>query len=81
VGYGPGFFARSCKEVGSAGSVVGVDSSPAMLALAARRCEDRENVKLHEADAASFPDQRAVTHNAQFGAPSSVFRTTWTGTH
>ena len=56
VGCGPGFFCAELQEqVGSAGSVVGVDSSPAMLALAARRCEGRKSVKLHEADATSLP--------------------------
>ena len=56
VGCGPGFFCAELQEqVGSAGSVVGVDSNPAMLALAARRCEGRENVQFHEADATSLP--------------------------
>ena len=60
VGCGPGFFcAELQKEVGSAGSVVGIDSSPAMLALAARRCEGRENVTFHEADATSLPVEDA----------------------
>jgi arsenite methyltransferase len=56
LGCGPGFFCAELQEkVGSAGSVVGVDASPAMLALAARRCEGRENVEFHEADATSLP--------------------------
>ena len=56
VGCGPGFFCAELQEqVGPAGLVVGVDSSPAMLALAARRCEGRKNVQLHEADATSLP--------------------------
>ncbi len=63
AGCGPGFFcAELQEEVGPAGSVVGVDSSPAMLALAARRCEGRENVKLHQADvtpiATAWPTSR-----------------------
>ena len=37
VGCGPGFLSAELQqEVGPAGTVVGVDSSPAMLALAAR---------------------------------------------
>jgi arsenite methyltransferase len=56
VGCGPGFFcAELLAEVGSGGSIVGLDSSPQMLALAARRCEGHENVELHEADATSLP--------------------------
>jgi arsenite methyltransferase len=56
VGCGPGFYcAELLTEVGPTGSVVGVDSSPSMLALAARRCEGAENVELHEADATSLP--------------------------
>jgi arsenite methyltransferase len=35
--------------------VVGVDSSPQMLAVAARRTEQRPNVAFHEADATSLP--------------------------
>ena len=55
----PGFFcAELQQQVGPAGLVVGVDSSPAMLVLAARRCEGRENVELHEADATSLPVAR-----------------------
>jgi ubiquinone/menaquinone biosynthesis C-methylase UbiE len=56
VGCGPGFLSAELhEEVGSAGSVVGVDASPAMLALAARRCEGLGNVTFHEGDAASLP--------------------------
>lgn len=56
VGCGPGFFCAELQEqVGPAGLVVGIDSSPAMLALAARRCEGRKNVQFHEADATSLP--------------------------
>lgn len=65
VGCGPGFFCAELQEqVGPAGSVVGIDSSPAMLALAARRCEGRENVKLHEADATSLPVEDAIFDGA-----------------
>ena len=39
VGCGPGFYCLELSEiVGSSGSVVGVDSSPAMLQLARARC-------------------------------------------
>jgi arsenite methyltransferase len=56
VGCGPGFLSAELQlEVGPAGSVVGVDSSPAMLALAARRCQGRRNVTLHQGDATSLP--------------------------
>jgi arsenite methyltransferase len=56
VGCGPGFYcAELLEEVGQAGSVVGVDGSAAMLALAARRCGGHDNVELHEADALALP--------------------------
>lgn len=56
VGCGPGFFcAELLDEVGAEGSVVGVDNSPQMLALAARRCEGAGNVGFREADATSLP--------------------------
>jgi arsenite methyltransferase len=56
VGCGPGFYCAELREeVGPSGSVVGVDSSPAMLELAARRCAGHDNVELHEADAVSLP--------------------------
>ena len=47
VGCGPGFYCLELSEiVGSSGSVVGVDSSPAMLQLAQARCAGRDNVGL-----------------------------------
>ena len=56
VGCGPGFYcAELAVEVGPTGSVVGVDSSPAMLELAARRCAAHEGVELRQADAVSLP--------------------------
>lgn len=56
VGCGPGFYcAELVEEVGPEGSVVGVDASPQMLRLAARRCEDRGNVVFHQADATALP--------------------------
>jgi arsenite methyltransferase len=56
VGCGPGFYcAELLEEVGPEGSIVGLDSSAAMLALAARRCEGHGNVEFDEADATSLP--------------------------
>jgi arsenite methyltransferase len=56
VGCGPGFFcAELLEEVGDDGSVMGLDASPQMLALAARRCGERSNLELHEADASELP--------------------------
>lgn len=55
VGCGPGFYcAELSAEVGPSGSVIGIDSSPAMLQLAARRCAGHETVELHPADAVSM---------------------------
>jgi ubiquinone/menaquinone biosynthesis C-methylase UbiE len=42
-------------EIGPEGNLVGLDSSPHMLALAARRCQDHDNVEFHEADPTSLP--------------------------
>lgn len=56
VGCGPGFYvAELAEEVGPRGSVLGVDAAEAMLALAARRCEGRENASLEQADATALP--------------------------
>jgi SAM-dependent methyltransferase len=68
VGCGPGFYvAEILERVGDGGRVAGVDSSPAMLALAARRVAAHENVELREggATALPFPD-------ASFDAALSV---------
>jgi ubiquinone/menaquinone biosynthesis C-methylase UbiE len=55
VGCGPGFYcAELVEEVGPEGFIVGVDSSPQMLSLAARRCEGHGNVVFHQADATSL---------------------------
>jgi arsenite methyltransferase len=60
VGCGPGFYcAELLEEVGPDGAVVGVDGSPQMLALAARRCEGHDNVEFREGDATSLPAQDA----------------------
>jgi arsenite methyltransferase len=56
AGCGPGFYcAELAKEVGPSGSVVGVDASPPMLALAAGRLSEHENVELLEGDALALP--------------------------
>jgi arsenite methyltransferase len=60
VGCGPGFYgAELLDEVGPDGKVVGLDSSPQMLALAARRCEGHDNVEFLEADATALPVEDA----------------------
>jgi arsenite methyltransferase len=53
--------------VGPSGSVVGVDGSAAMLALAARRCAGHDNVELREGDATSL-----LVEDASFDAALSV---------
>jgi SAM-dependent methyltransferase len=56
VGCGPGFYVTELLEaVGREGSVVGVDVSADMLAVAAERAAGHGNVKFHEADATSLP--------------------------
>jgi arsenite methyltransferase len=56
VGCGPGFYcAELVEEVGPEGSVLGIDSSPAMIELAARRCAGHRAVELRRADVASLP--------------------------
>jgi ubiquinone/menaquinone biosynthesis C-methylase UbiE len=56
VGCGPGFYvAELLERVGPRGAVVGVDSSPQMLGLASRRCEQRGEVAFHQAEATSLP--------------------------
>ena len=68
VGCGPGFYAEELLEqVGPDGSVVGVDSSADMLAVAAHRCEGRGNVAFHQADATSLP-----VRDGEFDAALSV---------
>jgi arsenite methyltransferase len=68
VGCGPGFYcAELLDDVGASGSVVGVDSSAAMLALAERRCAGRGNVELLEAGATALP-----VEDGEFDAAISV---------
>lgn len=60
VGCGPGFYcAELLEEVGADGSIIGLDSSPQMLALAARRCAGHDQVEFREADATSLPIEDA----------------------
>lgn len=60
VGCGPGFYcAELLDEVGPSGAVVGLDSSAAMLGLAANRVKGRDNVELREAEATSLPVEDA----------------------
>jgi arsenite methyltransferase len=68
VGCGPGFYVAELLEaVGSDGSVVGIDSSQAMLAAAAYRSKGHDNVAFQEADATSLP-----VEDANFDAALSV---------
>lgn len=68
VGCGPGFYvAELLDQVGPAGSVLGVDASPQMLELAARRSQDHDNVAFHEGDATALP-----VEDADFDAAISV---------
>jgi arsenite methyltransferase len=56
VGCGPGFYVTELlEEVGPEGLVVGLDISPDMLAVAAKRADGHDNVEFHEADATSLP--------------------------
>jgi arsenite methyltransferase len=60
AGCGPGFYvAELLEEVGREGSVVGVDGSAAMLAVAAHRCDGHANVAFHQADVMSLPVEDA----------------------
>lgn len=61
VGCGPGFYvAELLEEVGPSGSVVGVDGSPDMLALAQARCDGRTNAKFLQGDATAPPVDAAT---------------------
>jgi arsenite methyltransferase len=56
VGCGPGFYVTELLEVvGRDGSIVAVDASADMLAVAAKRAGDRHNVEFHAADVTSLP--------------------------
>jgi arsenite methyltransferase len=68
IGCGPGFYvAELLGEVGPTGSVVAVDASPDMLALARRRCADRANATFREGTANALP-----VDEADFDAALSV---------
>jgi arsenite methyltransferase len=56
IGCGPGFYeAELREEVGPQGSVVGLDRSCQMLAVATGRCEGHGNVVFREGDATCLP--------------------------
>ncbi|MEY2568152.1 MAG: arsenite methyltransferase [Actinomycetota bacterium] len=56
VGCGPGFYvAELLHETGSSGRVVGIDSSPQMLAIAAKRTTGHENVEFRDGEAIALP--------------------------
>jgi arsenite methyltransferase len=56
VGCGPGFYvAELLEDAGANGSAVGVDSSDAMLAMAAERCSRFDGAVFAEGDATSLP--------------------------
>jgi arsenite methyltransferase len=56
VGCGPGFYVEELLAmVGPGGAVVGVDSSPQMLAAAAARCGRQDNVAFQQGDATALP--------------------------
>src|SRR5215213_10150259 len=68
VGCGPGFYcAELTEDVGPSGSIVGVDGSASMLALAERRCAGFDNVELLEGEATALP-----VADASFDAALSV---------
>jgi arsenite methyltransferase len=68
VGCGPGFYvAAMLSRVGSAGMVVGIDTSPDMLAMATKRCESHHNVAFHQASATKLP-----VEDSSFDAALSV---------
>lgn len=56
AGCGPGFYTRELLDkVGPNGSLVSVDRSAQMLAVARRRCEGHANVAFEEADVTDLP--------------------------
>ena len=63
VGCGPVYYcAELAEEVGPSGSIVGVDSSPAMLQLASRRCAGLERIEVRPGESASLPVDDAPEH-------------------
>jgi arsenite methyltransferase len=68
VGCGPGFYVAALLDrVGSGGAVVGIDISPDMLAIAAKRSEGYANVGFHQTSATSLP-----LDDASFDAALSI---------
>jgi len=68
VGCGPGFYAAEIlQEVGEQGSVVGVDTSAAMLGVAAKRAKGSPNADFRKADATELP-----VEDGEFDAALSV---------
>jgi len=56
VGCGPGFYvAELLEQVGANGRVVGIDASPAMLPVAARRCAGHRSAGFLAADVTALP--------------------------
>jgi SAM-dependent methyltransferase len=56
VGCGPGFYlAELVPAVGAEGSLVGVDMSPSMLAVATKKTADHSNIELREGSALQIP--------------------------
>jgi arsenite methyltransferase len=55
VGCGPGFYTAELLDVVADGSLTAVDASPAMLAIAERRCAGHPNVEFHRAGATALP--------------------------
>ncbi len=68
IGCGPGFYAAEIREqIGATGSIVGIDASEAMLAIATHRCEAHDNVRFEQGVATSLP-----VDDANFDAALSV---------
>jgi ubiquinone/menaquinone biosynthesis C-methylase UbiE len=68
VGCGPGFYAAEIRDqVGETGSVLGIDASEAMLAIATHHCEAHDNVRFEKGLATSLP-----VDDASFDAALSV---------
>ncbi|MGH8978163.1 MAG: methyltransferase domain-containing protein, partial [Acidimicrobiia bacterium] len=68
VGCGPGFYAAEIREqIGATGSIVGIDASESMLAIATHRCEAHDNVRFEQGVATSLP-----VDDASFDAALSV---------
>lgn len=56
IGCGPGYLTREmAAQVGATGRVVGIDTSQAMLDVAAARCRTHAGIELRHADATALP--------------------------